>query len=76
MKNAKADASLYLLTCLLQRLETSNPGLLKEMIEGVKSDQSSLPDDVPGKEHIEQIFKESLLILERSNLLLASNENS
>ncbi len=76
MKNAKADASIYLLTCLLQRLETSNPGLLQDMIQGVKADKSSLPDDVAEKDHIEQIFQESLLLLERADLLLKDSTNS
>ena len=70
MKNAKADASLYLLTSLLQRLEASQPGLLQDMIDGVKVDQSMIPHDAPEKAHIEDIFKESLLLLERASLLL------
>ena len=75
MKNAKADASLYLLTALLQRLEGSNPGLLKDMICGVKTDQSSIPADAAEKEHIDEIFKESLMLLERASLLLTNSDN-
>tara|TARA_R110001583_G_C5500323_1_gene395693 strand:- start:108 stop:338 length:231 start_codon:yes stop_codon:yes gene_type:complete len=76
MKNAKADASLYLLTGLLQRLEGSNPGLLQDMICGVKADQSSIPHDAPEKEHIDEILKESLVLLERASLLLTNRDES
>lgn len=70
MKNAKTDACIYLLGGLLQRLEFKAPGLLKEMIYGVKGDQLALPNEVPEKEHIEQIFIESLNILERADGLI------
>ncbi len=64
MKSAKADASLYLLTGLLQRLENSNPGLVDEMREGVESDKEQLSPDTPDHEYIAEIFNEaeSLLI--------------
>ena len=42
MKSAKADASLYLLTCLLQRLDNSNSGLVDKMRKGVQSDRMLL----------------------------------
>ncbi|MBI9036385.1 MAG: hypothetical protein JEZ03_18135 [Bacteroidales bacterium] len=74
MKNAKADASLYLMTNLLQRLEVSNPGLLKDIISGVKSDQALIPNDAPDKAYLAEIFKESLALLELASLILANDE--
>ena len=76
MKNAKTDACIYLLGGLLQRLELQSPGLLKEMINGVKGDQLALPNEVPEKEHIEQIFIESLNILERADGLIELSKNT
>ena len=76
MKNAKTDACIYLLLGLLQRLELQSPGLLKEMINGLKGDQLSLPNDAPEKEHIEQIFIESLNILERADGLIELSKNT
>nr|WP_189337676.1 hypothetical protein [Halomonas elongata] len=38
MENPKADAALYLLTGLLQRLEAERPGMVQEMIDGVEGD--------------------------------------
>ncbi len=65
MKSAKADASLYLLTGLLQRLENSNPGLVDEMRKGVQSDKAQLSLDTPDYEHIAEIFNEAELLLTR-----------
>ncbi len=76
MDDAKLGASLYILTGLLQRLEKTNPGLIKDMIEGVKSDQASVLNKIPEKEKIDNIFKETLATLEQANQLLASDENS
>ena len=76
MKNAKTDACIYLLGGLLQRLELQSPGLLKEMINGVKGDQLALPNEAAEKEHIEQIFIESLNILERADGLIELSKNT
>lgn len=76
MNDPKSGASLYILTGLLQRLEKTNPGLIKDMIEGVKSDQASIPNEIPEKEKIESVFNETLLTLERANQLLIDDENS
>lgn len=67
MKNAKADAALYILTGLLQRLEKERPGMISEMIEGVEGDRSSLPESIEDRDHVEQIFDEATRLLTRAN---------
>jgi len=67
MENAKADAALYLLTGLLQRLNAERPGMLKEMIAGVEGDRAALPDNIENREHVEKIFDEALELLARAN---------
>lgn len=68
MKNAKADAALYLLTGLLQRLETERPGMIQDMIEGVEGDRASLSENIEDREHVEKIFDEAIGLLTRANL--------
>lgn len=67
MKNAKADAALYLLTGLLQRLETERPGMIQDMIEGVEGDRASLSENIEDREHVEKIFDEAIGLLTRAN---------
>lgn len=67
MKNAKADAALYLLTGLLQRLETERPGMIQDMIEGVEGDRASLSENIEDREHVEKIFDEAIGLLSRAN---------
>lgn len=76
MDDPKSGASLYILTLLLQRLEKTNSGLIKDMIEGVKSDQSAISNEIPEKEKIDSILKETLATLERVNQSLGNDENS
>lgn len=68
MNNAKADAALYLLTGLLQRLEVDRPGMLQEMIEGVASDRASLRENTENKQHIDKVFDEAMALLTRANI--------
>jgi len=68
MNNAKADAALYLLTGLLQRLEVDRPGMLQEMIEGVASDRASLRENTENKRHIDKVFDEAMELLTRANI--------
>lgn len=67
MKNAKADAALYLLTGLLQRLDTERPGMIQEMIEGVEGDRIALPENIENRQHVEKVFDEALALLTRAN---------
>ena len=65
MKNAKADASLYLLTGLLQRLEKKDPELIQEMLSGVKADRAGVSTNITNYEYVSEIFSEAELVLER-----------
>ncbi len=76
MKDPKVDACLYLLTGLLQRMDKENPGLIKNMIEGVKSDQAAIPKNTTEKEHVSEICKEALVLLERAQLYLEEENNA
>lgn len=67
MKDAKADAALYLLTGLVQRLGAERPGMIPEMIKGIESDRASLTDNIEDREHVEKIFEEALALLTRAN---------
>ncbi len=65
MNNAKSDAALYLLTGLIQRFERLQPGTIEEMLEGVKSDRDNTSEDIANKEYVDEIFCESITLLER-----------
>lgn len=67
MENAKADAALYLLTGLLQRLNAERPGMLEEMIAGVEGDKAALPDNIENRAHVDNIFNEAFELLARAN---------
>jgi len=69
MKDPKVDACLYILTELLQRMDKKNPGLIKNMIESTKIDQVAISKNVAEKNHVDEIFKEALILLERAHLL-------
>lgn len=68
MNNAKADAALYLLTGLLQRLEVDRPGMLQEMIEGVSSVRASLRENTENRQHIDKVFDDAMELLTRANI--------
>ncbi len=63
LNNSKLDACVYLLQSLLQRLDAKQPGLINEMIDGVKNDKNSIPASISVPEHVHAIFDESLKIL-------------
>ncbi|MBL7251961.1 hypothetical protein [Alloalcanivorax marinus] len=67
MESVKADAALYLLTGLLQRLDAERPGMLQEMIAGVEGDRAALPENIENREHVEKIFEQVLELLTRAN---------
>ena len=69
MADVKADATSYILTMLLQRLEDQNPGTLNEIIEGVSSDQASVVSKDSGSEHVIQVFQEALSLLKKAESL-------
>ncbi|PFG10712.1 MULTISPECIES: hypothetical protein [unclassified Marinobacter] len=67
MKSDKADAALYLLTGLLQRLDAERPGMIQEMIAGVEGDRAALPENIENREYVEKIFDEAVELLTRAN---------
>jgi hypothetical protein len=73
MKDPKTDACVYILTCMLQRLEIVQPGYLAELISGVESDRSQLPADLPDRENLDSVFSETLTILKRAEQQLVDN---
>ena len=75
MKVVKEDASLYLLTGLLERWEGNNLDAVKSMICDVKEDQFSISADDPEKEYMDEVFKESLNLLETVNTFLTSKNS-
>ena len=76
MSAAKSDACIYILTVLLQRMETEKPGLIPEIIDGIKSDQSNMSENINNKEHVESIFNEALTMLERAHSLTEQKNNA
>lgn len=76
MEKIKADATSYILTVLLQRLEAKHPGMLQEIIEGVQADQSALSGEVPRSEHIGHVFQEALGLLTRAKALVDGERQS
>jgi hypothetical protein len=70
MENVKADATSYILTVLLQHLETKHPGMLQELVEGVQADQSALSRDTSENGYIGNVFQEALGLLTRAKSLL------
>lgn len=73
MNDPKSDAALYLLSGLIQRIAKDKPDLIDEMLSGIKSDQASISDDVNEKDHIDNIFKECISVLERVKALSGKN---
>ncbi len=73
MKEVKADAALYLLTILIQRVTKDQPELLDRMIEGVKADQAGVQKNAPNKDHVKAIFDESYRVLKQIKDLGSEN---
>lgn len=63
--DAKAGACAYVLHALLQRLELKNPGLVLDLLNGVRGDQSAVRAQGSVAEPVEQIFSEAISLLER-----------
>lgn len=63
MADTKTEATSYLLTMLLQRIEAQLPGTLDDMIEGVKSDQASVSGTPVKGRNIHEVFEEALRLL-------------
>jgi hypothetical protein len=61
---AKAGACAYILHGLLQRLEKQNPGLVLDLLNGVRADQSAVLAQGLPPNPVNQIFAESIVLLE------------
>ncbi|MEM9105262.1 MAG: hypothetical protein AAGC96_06365 [Pseudomonadota bacterium] len=61
------SANAYLMTMLLQRLDTLNPGLIKEMAAGVEADQRATVESGKSTPEIAEIFKNASTILARAS---------
>ena len=70
MSDAKSAASMYILTLLLQRLEKTSPGLIQDMIQGVKADQAGITNEIDKTEKLTSVFHEALTTLENADRLL------
>ncbi len=67
LAEVKAQAISYLLLGLLQRLDREQPGLIDELLSGVKADRDAAlaGRDVPKR--VPAIFDEAIRYLERAN---------
>jgi len=63
--DAKVGACAYILHGLLQKLEQQSPGLVLELLNGVKADQSAVLAQGEAAEPVKRIFAESVVLLER-----------
>ena len=62
---AKAGACAYILRGLLQRLEKQNPGLVLDLLNGVRADQSAVLAQGHPADPVTQVFAESIALLEQ-----------
>jgi len=65
--SVRANACVYILHMLLQRMEQQQPGLLDNMIEGVVNDCAARPDGPASSEPPTGIGAEALRILRLAN---------
>jgi len=63
--DAKAGACAYVLHALLQRLEVGRPGLVLDLLDGVKSDKTSIESQGAMSESVSRVFDETVALLER-----------
>jgi hypothetical protein len=60
----KADACIYILHMMLQRLEAQQPGLVQNMLLGAKADLASFNGQENKHEPALKVFNEAISILE------------
>lgn len=74
--DAKAGACAYVLHCLLQRLEVQTPGLVLDLLNGVRADHLAVEKQLSLSEPVRQVFQEAIHLLERCHAQnLASTQN-
>lgn len=62
--DATAAACSYILHCLLQRLEKQNPGLVMDLLQGVKADHESVIAQEKNTDLVAETFKNAIAMLE------------
>ena len=66
-------ACTYVLHMLLQRLETTHPGLVLDMLEGARADQAAVQAKGTMSEPLAQVFEQAIGMLE---LIDAQNQQA
>lgn len=61
---AAVGACTYVLHMLLQRLETTHPGLVLDMLEGARADQAAVQAKGNLSEPLAQVFEQAIGMLE------------
>jgi len=62
--DARTNACVYILHMLLQRLETKQPGLVQDMLNGAKADQAACSTNESRPANVDPTFEEAISILE------------
>lgn len=63
--DARTGACIYIIHGLLQRLESQNPGLVQDLLNGAKADREAVKANCSLSEPVDKVFSETLNILER-----------
>jgi hypothetical protein len=61
---AAVGATTYVMHMLLQRLETTHPGLVLDMLEGARLDQAAVQAKGTLSEPLAQVFEQAIGMLE------------
>jgi len=65
-EEVKASACSYVMLMLLQRLESSQKGLIDEMIAGALADKSAVDESGSMTEPVQNVFSETLRLLRQA----------
>jgi len=66
-KNIKDQVNSYVILMILQRLDDKHPGLIKDILNGVKADFSASKEQTGEHPMVSSIFNETIKFLERAN---------
>lgn len=62
----KAQAYSYIMLCLLQRLERREPGLINDLLDGIKADYEASKTHAQNGPPVSLIFEEAIAFLARA----------
>ncbi|WP_058987339.1 hypothetical protein [Acetobacter senegalensis] len=62
----KAQAYSYIMLCLLQRLERREPGLINDLLDGIKADYEASKTHAQNRPPVSLIFEEAISFLARA----------